>query len=131
MSKQCVDGEEDEIKVETRGTVKVINDKIYIAYKDYDNKVVNTNIIKVENESNLSVTKSGYINSKLILEIGRKHYCPYNVGENVIVFGVFTKFIDVKKGEGCYNVSMGYYLDANSRLISDNELHILAKRVED
>ena len=88
-------------------------------------------MIKVENESNLSINKSGYINSKLILEIGRKHYCPYNVGENVIVFGVFARRIDVKKSERCYNVSMEYSLDANTRLISDNELHISAKRLED
>lgn len=122
--------DKDEIKVKTRGKVRKINDKIYIAYTEYEGKYPCSTVIKAENDEQLSITKSGSVCSKLILEKGKKHYCPYGTKEGTFVFGVFTDDMKVEYTENKCEVKLKYALDINSQLINRNEISISAQKIE-
>lgn len=121
----------EEISVKTRGKVRKINDKIYVSYNEYEDKSSCSCVIKTAGDKKLSVTKSGSICSKLVLEKGKKHYCPYSTKEGTFVFGVFTDDIKVKYTEEKCDIKLKYTLDVNSRLISRNEIFISAQKVEE
>lgn len=120
----------EEISVKIRGKVRKINDKIYVSYNEYEGKSSCSCVIKTAGDKKLSVTKSGSICSKLVLEKGKKHYCPYSTKEGTFVFGVFTDDIKVKYTEEKCDIKLKYSLDVNSRLISRNEIFISAQKVE-
>lgn len=122
--------DKDEMKVKTRGTVREINGKIYIAYSDYENNEVCKCIIKAENDERLTIIKNGRVCSKIILEKGKKHYCPYTLKEGTLMLGVFTDDIGIEYSEKSCNINLRYALDMNSQFIGTNELSIKANRIE-
>lgn len=123
-------GDKDEIKVKTRGKMRKINDKIYISYHEYEGKMPCSCVIKIAGDEKLSITKSGNVCSKLVLEKGKKHYCPYSTGEGTFVLGVFTDDIKVRYAEEKCDIKLKYALDINSQLISRNEISISAERIK-
>lgn len=129
-SVQSAGRDKDEMKVKTRGTMKEINGKIYIAYSDYENNEACQCVIKAEQDKRLTIIKSGRVCSRMILEKGKKHYCPYTVKEGTLVLGVFTDDIDVEYSEESCNINLRYALDMNSQFIGTNELSIKANRIE-
>ncbi len=123
--------DKDEINVKTRGTMKKINDKIYIAYQEYEGKHSCSCVIKTESDEKLSIIKNGSIHSRLILEKGKKHYCPYSTKEGTFTFGVFADDMKVEYTEKSCKIKLKYALDINLQLITRNEISITAKRIEE
>ncbi|MBR2735231.1 MAG: DUF1934 family protein, partial [Clostridia bacterium] len=122
--------DKDEIKVKTRGTVKKINNKIYVAYHAYEGKYPCSCVIKTESDEKLSIIKNGSVRSKLILEKGKKHYCPYSTKEGTFIFGVFADDMSVKYNKESCEVKLKYALDINSQLVTRNEISISAQKIE-
>ena len=122
--------DKDEIKVKTRGTVKKINNKVYVAYNEYEGRYPCSCVIKAESDEKLCVIKNGSVSAKLILEKGKKHYCPYSTKEGTFVLGVFADDMRVKYDENSCDISLKYALDINSQLIGKNEISISAQKIE-
>lgn len=122
--------DKDEIKVKTRGTVKKINDKIYVAYNEYEGRYPCGCVIKAESDEKLCVIKNGSVSTKLVLEKGKKHYCPYSTKEGTFILGVFADDMEVRYTEESCDIKLKYALDINSQLISRNEISISAQKIE-
>lgn len=120
----------DEMKVQTRGKVSEVNGKIYIAYSDYENNEECKCVIKVEDDRRLDIIKSGRVSSRLVLEKGTKHYCPYTLKEGTLMLGVFTEDIDVEHSEDSCAVRFRYLLEMNSKFIGMNTIRVKASRVK-
>lgn len=119
----------DEIKVKTRGKVSEVNGKIYVAYSDYENNEECRCVIKVEDEKQVNVIKNGRVCSRLVLEKGKKHYCPYTFKEGTLMLGIFTDYIDIDYNEDKCNIEFKYILEMNSKFIGRNKISIKANRI--
>ena len=82
----------EEMNVKTRGKVRKINDKIYVSYNEYEDKSSCSCVIKTAGDKKLSVTKSGSICSKLVLEKGKNTTAP-TVRKKEHLFLVFLQMI--------------------------------------
>ena len=124
---QEVDGEKDKIELQTVGKYIMKPDHAYIGYKEYDEEnpsVSSNNIIKVENDNKVTIIRNGEIQSRLILEKGRRHECHYRTMVGDMMIGVFADTINNELNDNGGKLHVSYSLDFNNELISNNEFYI-------
>lgn len=131
IGKQYVDNEEDKIEVMTLGHYTEKNGHRYIIYKEYDDEngdQEKTTIVKVESGSKIAIIRPGLYESRLLLELGRRHQCHYRTLVGDLMIGVFTDRISMNLDDEGGTLDVSYTLDFNSGLASRNEFHIDVKR---
>lgn len=131
IGKQYVDNEEDKIEVMTLGHYTEKNGHRYIIYKEYDDEngdQEKTTIVKVESGSKIAIIRPGLYESRLLLELGRRHQCHYRTLVGDLMIGVFTDRISMNLDDEGGTLDVSYTLDFNSGLASRNEFHIEVKR---
>jgi uncharacterized beta-barrel protein YwiB (DUF1934 family) len=124
---QEVDGEKDKIELQTVGNFIMKPDHAYIGYKEYDEddpSISSNNIIKVESDNKVTIIRKGEIQSRLILEKGRRHQCHYHTIMGDMMIGVFAETINNRLKENGGKLHVSYSLDFNNELISNNEFYI-------
>ncbi len=131
VSKQTNSKDNDEIRVKSRGTLKSINGSTYICYKDYSDKTPSTCIIKCKNNDCVSIIRGGNAKTKLILENGKRHYCPYYTEAGLLTLGVSTKNIDSNFSDEFAKLVLEYSLDVNSEFLSKNKVTVTATKIKD
>ncbi len=127
---QEVDGEKDSIEIITEGDLITKNGHTYISYKEYnddDPKMYSTNLIKIEDDKKVTVIRKGEIESRLILEEGKRHQCYYKTLAGNLMIGIYTEIININLNEKGGKLNLKYYLDFNNDLVSNNELKIKVK----
>ncbi len=130
---QELDGEKDKIEMTTCGNYMMKNNHIYIGYKEYDNEnpqVFSSNLVKVESDNKVTITRNGGKQTRLILEKGRRHQCHYRTIMGDLMIGVFAEEINMDLNEKGGQLSVKYSLDFNSDFISKNEFYIDVKSKE-
>lgn len=130
LNKQLVDSKKDDIKLVTLGFHGEKNGKHYIMYNEYQENSPNTtstSILKIENSEHVTLIKSGNIQSKLILEKDKRHYCQYKTEFGVLILGIYTKNIEYNLTQNSGNIYIKYFLDINSTVTSINEIFINIK----
>ncbi len=131
IGKQLIDSEEDKIEVTTLGHYTEKNGHRYIIYKEYDDEAggqEKTTIVKVESGGKIAIIRPGLYESRLLLELGRRHQCHYRTLAGDLMIGVFTDRIAMNLGDEGGTLDVSYSLDFNSDLASRNEFHIDVKR---
>lgn len=124
---QEVDGEKDKIELQTVGKYIMKTDHAYIGYKEYDEEnpsISSNNVIKVENADKVTIIRKGEIQSRLILEKGRRHLCHYRTIMGDMMIGVFADTIKNELNDNGGKLYVSYSLDFNNELISNNEFYI-------
>ncbi len=124
---QEIDGEKDKIELQTVGNYLLKPDHAYIGYKEYDEdnpSISSNNVVKVENENRVTIIRNGQVETRLILEKGRRHLCHYRTIAGDLMIGVFADTIDNKLKENGGKLYVSYSLDFNNELISNNEFYI-------
>ncbi len=124
---QEVDGEKDKIELQTVGNYMLKPGHAYIGYKEYDEEnpsISSNNIVKVENDSKVTIIRNGEIKTRLILEKGRRHQCHYRTIMGDMMIGVFADTIKNELDENGGRLYVSYSLDFNNELISNNEFYI-------
>lgn len=82
--------------------------------------------IEVNKEKSVSITRAGTANSVLALEIGKKHFCQYDLPYGNLQIGVYTHdIVNTLDKDG--KLYMKYTLDLNSSYLSDNEIFLTVK----
>lgn len=124
---QEVDGEKDKIELQTVGSYLLKPDHAYIGYKEYDEEnpsVSSNNVIKVENDELVTIIRNGEVQTRLILEKGRRHLCHYRTVAGDLMIGVFADTIRNELSDKGGKLHVSYSLDFNNELISNNEFYI-------
>lgn len=130
LNKQIIDTEKNNIKILTMGCYKKINNKYYIIYNEYPEDSLDkltVSILKIESSDYIILTKSGSIQSKLMLEKGKRHYCQYQTEFGDFTLGIYTKTIEYNFRQNSGNIYIKYFLDINSTLTATNEIFINIK----
>ena len=132
LGKQQVNGQSDEIEVNTTGTYVRKGDKRYIMYKAYDenSQPTRTNILKIEGNNRLTVMRGGTDGTHLILANGKRDLCQYNTGYGNLMLGISTSELQNLLTDKGGSLKVQYTLDIDSSLASSNELYITVKEAE-
>lgn len=131
--RQNVDGETGEVEVTTMGSYVKKGDSRFIVYKEYDtenNNTPHTSVLKIEGDSKVTLMRGGSLSTRLILENGKRHLCPYDTGYGCMMIGVFTSKLKSELDDMGGSVEVNYSLDINSNLSSLNEVLITVKEAK-
>lgn len=117
--------EEDtgEVCLSTTGTYSEREGVRFIAYKEYDEedpRLSHTAVLKVE-PGKVTMMRAGS-STRLILELGRRHFCHYDTGFGTLTVGVFTSELKEALHSRGGSLEIKYTLDIDSNLSSSNEL---------
>lgn len=111
-----------------------INDKKYIIYKEYSDvypQKYTVNTLKLVGFNLASLIKNNSKQTRMIFEKNKRHYCPYYTEFGTLTFGVFTNNINFSGSDIGGKLFLSYTLDMNSALISENELQLSFKKIND
>ncbi len=126
IGEQRLDGETDRVEVLTAGNYMMKNGHCYINYKEYDEENPGEhfdNLIKVE-DNLVTIIRKGAMQSRLMLEKGRRHQCLYQTVAGDLMIGVYTKTMKNALSEKGGTLEVSYTLDFNSDLVSENSFKI-------
>ncbi len=130
-SVQWQDKEKSETELLTRAKCHREGKSCVISYEDTEATGFKGSVttIKVDSNKQASIIRKGSANSVLSLEMGKKHFCQYGTPYGVLQIGVFTHDIKntIDKDGRLY---MKYTLDLNSSYLSDNEIILQIKNIE-
>lgn len=120
------DEERTETELLTEGTMEQADGKFILSYEDSDVTGFEgaTTTITAENDSVVSIVRTGTANSNLVIETGKKHHCLYGTPYGDITVGVFTHKIENDLSENGGKLYLKYTIDVNSAYMSDNEIYI-------
>lgn len=128
--KQKIDKENDEIELTTCGTYTKKGGKRYIVYNEYDkeNPAKKTkSVLKIE-KGKVILIKGNDMQTRLILEEGKRNQCFYATDVGTMIIGVFTDKIDEKLDDNGGTLEIKYSLDINAGLTSYNNIFIEVKK---
>ena len=126
IGEQTLDGETDRVEVLTSGNYMIKKNHCYIGYKEYDEENPNKysdNLIKVE-DNLVTIIRKGEMQSRLMLEKGKRHQCLYQTIAGDLMIGVFTKTMKNTLNEKGGTLEVSYTLDFNTDLVSENRFII-------
>lgn len=129
--KQFFNEEEDIIEVTTLGQYYEKSGKKYIVYREYDQEHPEDkrmSIVKVEPDNKITITRTGDYKSRLILEREKRHQCHYSTVAGDLMIGVFANKMRINLNDDGGVLEVGYTIDFNSDLVSENEFKIILKR---
>ncbi len=130
-NRQSIYEDENTLEFIVMGQYFFKDDKYHIIYNEYKNKKTNELqdicSIKVENPELVIITKIGLVESRLILEKGKRHLNYYKTEHGIINMGIYTKNIECNMKEKSAKIRLKYCIDVNLDLLSENEVYIDVK----
>ena len=119
----------DVIELFTTGQYYKRGESYYISYEESEATGFegSTTTLKVEPEKMVTMSRSGAMNSQLIVERGVRHQCHYDVGHGELLVGVLGSRIKSSLTEIGGGLEIKYSLDINSMYASENEMYIHIK----
>lgn len=130
-SRQLSAENDDSIELTTLGKLAEKDGKLMLSYEDSEtvqNSKVKTTI-HIDGEK-LTLLRSGALESRLVVEPGKRHRCFYNVPQGELMLGIFGKEVKNRlKSDGGY-LKMKYNIDVNNDFLSENVIEINVRKVE-
>lgn len=131
--KQLYDNDDDIIEVTTLGHYSEKTTGKYIVYKEYDEDAPDdrrTAVVKVEGKDKVTIIRTGKYSSQLTLERNKRHQCHYRTVAGDLMIGVFTNKMNIDLDETGGTLEVGYTIDFNSDLMSENEFKIILRKTD-
>ncbi len=126
-----VENEADKVEFTTEGKLGEKEGKMYILYEEDESigaRGVKT-MLKIENDKQVILQRSGPLNSRMTIEKGQRHNCCYSTVQGDIMVGVFGEVIKSEINQNGGKLYMRYTVDVNMGLVSRNEIEISVKEV--
>lgn len=126
-----IDGGGDEngnIEVVTAGDYYNRGGKHYILYDEVTEGMSGhtSNVIKV-GEDSLEITKKGLMNTRMVVEKGKRHRTIYQTPFGGIEIGVLGRDIDVQETEERIDIRADYLLEINEENMAECTVHMNVK----
>lgn len=128
---QSNDTDSDVIEFTTLGKFSERDGKYMVMYEE--NQTLEGSSVKttLKTEDNrIVMNRSGAIDSKLVIEKGRRNRCFYSIPQGELVLGIFGESIVNNLNKNGGDLSMCYTIDIDNGLISRNTVEISIKEVE-
>ena len=128
---QSNDTDSDVIEFTTLGKFGERDGKYMVVYEE--NQTLEGALIKttLKTEDNrIVMNRSGAIDSKLVIEKGRRNRCFYSIPQGELVLGIFGESITNKLNKNGGELSTCYTIDIDNGFLSRNTVEISIKEVE-
>ena len=130
---QGIDDQTDVIEFSTDGRYGFKNGEYFISYNENmlldDGESVQTKLF-IKADSSVVLNRKGSINSKMLIEKGKRNTCFYSTPVGELVIGIFGDIIDFDLNDTGGNIKLKYTIDSNLRLISRNSVNINIREVK-
>ena len=115
-----VDGEDGSVEVVTAGDYYNRGGKHYILYDEVVEGMSGhtSNVIKI-GENSLEITKKGLMNTRMVLEKGKRHRTVYQTTFGNIEIGLIGQELQVNETEEKIDVRAEYVLEINEENLSE------------
>ena len=124
---QRTDGDDDVVELLTTGFFARKAGGYLISYDESSAtgfEGAKTTLLYVGDQGRVTLTRSGSVNTQLIIEKGKRHQCSYDLGFGSMIIGVSCDRIQSTLSEDGGEISFGYSLDLNTALTSENQVMI-------
>ena len=133
IGRQNYNGDKDEIKMKTVGTIEHCDDRYIIRYDENLEEVstpLKSKITIAKDESKVEMIKTGPYSSYLVIEKSKRHLCNYGTEYGDMLMGIFGREVenDFNENEGTFKFS--YDIDINGAISSQNDVIIKFKVCE-
>lgn len=128
---QGIDGDTDTVEFTTTGRFGVKNGGYYMSYEENElmgAKGIKT-VLHVKEDDTVVLQRSGAMQSRLVVQKGKRNACFYNTPQGELMIGIFGEKIKNCLRDNGGKLSMCYTIDSNLQLISRNEVEISVKEV--
>jgi len=123
--------DDEKIELQTTGKWFTKNGKEHLIYSNHD--LVEDSEIRTRvtlEQQNVSIIRSGAVNTHLVFELGQSHIIPYDTPFGVLEMISHTKSIDYSVDDTHLELKVIYNLDINNSDIGESTFHIIANRLE-
>lgn len=86
--------------------------------------------LRISPEDMISIVRTGTYQTHLVVQTGKKHFCHYETPFGDFVVGVSSRYVRNRLNDDGGTLRLRYTVDANSTLLSDNEILIEVKKYE-
>ena len=130
---QGSDGEESVIELTTDGRFGEKNGGVYITYDE--SEMIGIDNVKtslyIKPDNSVILQRSGAIDSRIVVESGKRSVCYYNTPAGEMLIGIFGEKVEhnLKKNGG--SISMKYTIDQNLNFVSRNTVSITVREVKE
>lgn len=125
------DGDEN-IELMTDGRFGVKNGSYFLTYDETEmlgmGKVKTS--IYVKPDSSVIMQRTGAVESRLVVEEGKRSVCAYNTDVGELLIGISGEIVKTNLTADGGDISMKYTIDSNLKLVSRNTVKISVRGVK-
>ena len=85
--------------------------------------------LRIAKDGMISIVRTGTYQTHLVVQKGKKHFCHYETPLGEFAVGVSAKWVRNELTDEGGKLALRYTVDANSTLLSDNEIRIEIKKL--
>ena len=85
--------------------------------------------LRIAKDGMISIVRTGTYQTHLVVQKGKKHFCHYETPFGEFAVGVSAKWVRNELTDEGGKLALRYTVDANSTLLSDNEIQIQIKKL--
>ncbi len=85
--------------------------------------------LRIAKDGMISIVRTGTYQTHLVVQKGKKHFCHYETPFGEFAVGVSAKWVRNELSDQGGKLALRYTVDANSTLLSDNEIQINIKKL--
>lgn len=131
LSKSRIEGQESSSQFFTDGIFKYEDDRVTLVYLDSESADEGDRVTSVQIEPHrVVIRRMGDSASYLVLQQGERQLGCYETFGGILEVGLFASVIDSSFTEQGGLVRLCYKIDANTQLVSENELYIKAELLD-
>lgn len=130
--RQGIGDELDTIELTTDGRFGVKNGSYYMTYDEsamLGLENVKTSLY-IKPGNSVILQRSGDVESRLVVEEGKRSTCYYNTPQGELLIGIFGESVKTELNSHGGKIHMKYTIDSNLNLISRNTVDISVKGAE-
>ena len=130
---QGIDNESDTVELTTVGRFGEKNGSYYLGYDETEMMGVGSSVktsIYIKPDKSVVLQRTGSVESRLVVEEGKRSVCCYNTAAGELLIGIFGEKVKTDLTPKGGEISMKYTIDSNLRLVSRNSVKISVKEVK-
>ncbi len=128
IGSQLVDGQSDQIELTTMGTMRDNGTTYVIRYTEEQEPPmapVQVTVRIQKDESAVQITRTGGVESCLIVEKAKRNQCNYDTGFGNLLMGIYGRIIEMNIQEDNGSFTFGYDIDVNGAVTSKNTVNMV------
>jgi len=86
--------------------------------------------LRIAKDGMISIVRTGTFQTHLVVQKGKKHFCHYETPFGEFAVGVSAKWVRNELTDEGGKLALRYTVDANSTLLSDNEIRINVRKMQ-